>query len=136
MIIQTYNPQHPVILETKDYDHATFYQRELTERKRFAYPPFFRMIKLTIKHKRPEVAEETAMLFAKKLKAKLGNRVIGPSTPGISRIRGFYIQDIIIKLEKKKQVIIKVKELIRSIKSEISQLEGRKTVRIIANIDP
>ncbi len=136
VIIQTYNPQHPVILETKDYDHATFYKRELLERKRFAYPPFYRMIKLTIKHKRPEIAEETAVIFSKKLKTKLGNRVIGPSTPGISRIRGFYIQDIIIKLEKKKAIINQVKVMIKSIKSEIYQIEGLKSVRIVANIDP
>ena len=136
VIIQTFNPQHPVIRETRDHDHVAFYARELKERKEFVYPPFFRLINITIKHKKPEIAEETAKVLASKLKAKLGNRVMGPSVPGISRIRGFYIQNIIIKMEKNLEVVQKVKSLISLIKTEMNQVAGLKSARIIVNVDP
>jgi len=136
VIIQSYNPQHPVIVETRNHDHASFYKRELIERKRFAYPPFFRMIRITIKHKKADAAEHAAKLFAEKLKAKLANRVIGPSIPGIARIRGFYIQVITVKMEKKKSSIIAIKALINSLKSELKSMDGTKSARYIIDVDP
>ena len=136
VIIQTFNPQHPVIRETRDHDHVAFYARELKERKDFVYPPFFRLISITVKHKKPEIAEETAKVLATKLRSKLGNRVMGPSVPGISRIRGFYIQNIMIKMEKKLEVVQGVKTLITQIKLELNQMAGLKSARVIINVDP
>ncbi len=136
VIIQTFNPQHPVIRETRDHDHVAFYARELKERKAFVYPPFYRLISLTVKHKKPEIAEETAKVLASKLRAKLGNRVMGPSVPGISRVRGFYIQNILIKMEKKLEVVKKVKALVLSTKIELNQIPGLKSARIIVDVDP
>ncbi len=136
VIIQTFNPQHPVIRETRDHDHVAFYARELKERKAFVYPPFYRLISLTVKHKKPEIAEEAAKVLASKLRAKLGNRVMGPSVPGISRIRGFYIQNILIKMEKKLEIVQSVKALILSIKIELNQIPGIKSARIIVDVDP
>ncbi len=136
VIIQTYNPTHPVILETQSYNHSAFYKREQLERKQFAYPPFFRLIQITLKHKKADVVETTAQVFAKKLKAKLANRVIGPSVPGISRIRGFYIQNILIKMEKNTESISTIKKLVRELKSEILSMNGRKSVRILLDVDP
>jgi len=136
VIIQTFNPLHPVITETSDYDFVSFYQRELGERKKFGYPPFFRMIRITIKHKKPEMAEAAAKFITESLKAKIGNRVIGPSIPGISRIRGFYIQNIIVKMEKSKVIVARIKALILEAKSEISKVSGLKTARINVDVDP
>ena len=136
VIIQTYNPQHPVIYETQHYDYKRFYKRELTERKQFLYPPFFRMIRITIKHKKPDVAETAAHLMVNKLKTKLSNRVIGPSVPGIARIRGMYIQQITIKMEKQAKVIKFTKAFIIEVKNEILQMEGKKSVRIVMDVDP
>ena len=136
VIIQTYNPDHPVINETKSYNYIEFYRRELQEREHFLYPPFFRMISITIKHKKPDVAEDTALLMAIKLKEKLNQRVIGPSVPGIARIRGFYQQQIIIKMERDMSIIKKIKQLILDTKAAILQMDGKKTVRIIIDVDP
>jgi len=136
VIIQTFNPLHPVITETSDYDFVSFYQRELGEREKFGYPPFFRMIRITIKHKKPEMAEAAAKFITERLKAKIGNRVIGPSIPGISRIRGFYIQNIIVKMEKSKVIVARIKALILEAKSEISKVSGLKTARINVDVDP
>ncbi len=136
VIIQTFNPLHPVITETRNHDHGSFYKRELKERKQFAYPPYFRMIRVTIRHKKADVAEQAAQLFAQKLKEQLKNRVIGPSAPGISRLRGFYIQDIMVKMEKNKQVITAVKALIKNTADELKTMDNNKSVRVTINVDP
>ncbi|MBT8231219.1 MAG: primosomal protein N' [Saprospiraceae bacterium] len=136
VIIQTFNPEHPVVIETHKYDYATFYKRELLERKRFVYPPFFRMINITIKHKRFDKAEHVAKIFAERIKVKLGNRVIGPSVPGIARLRGFYQQQIIIKMEKNRKTVGSIKSFLKATKNEVLNIEGMKSVRIIFNVDP
>lgn len=136
VIIQTFSPQHPVILETENYNYKQFYKREMSERRRFYYPPFFRMIRITIRHKDFKLAEDAAQLFAKKLKDKIGNRVIGPTVPGIARIRGKYQQQITIKMEKNKNAIEKIKNWIIYYRNELLNMEGKKSLRFIIDVDP
>lgn len=136
VIIQTYDPTHPVILETVDNNSVRFYTRELLERKKFYYPPFTRLIEITLKHAKPEVVNEAAYQMAIKLKAQLMNRVYGPTTPGISRIRGFYIQTILIKMEKDGKKLNYIKNLVLEVKKEVRKMEKKGSVRININVDP
>ncbi|NNF20560.1 MAG: primosomal protein N', partial [Saprospiraceae bacterium] len=136
VILQTYNPMHPVIQETRDHNFKGFYIRELSERKRFLYPPFFRMIQITLKHKKADTAADAAMIMVSKLRTSLGNRVIGPTVPGISRLRGFYLQQITIKMEKDINIIQQIKSHILKVKNEILDMDGKKSTRIIVNVDP
>ena len=136
VIIQTYNPDHPVIIETKNYDHINFYKREMEERQQFFYPPFFRLIQITIKHKDAKVASKVALGYTNHLKARLGNRVIGPSTPGISRLRGLYIQTILVKMEKNTKAIKSIKQVIREIYTKLRQSSMPKNIRVIFDVDP
>lgn len=136
VMIQTFTPLHPVIQETQQYNYRQFYRRELSERKRFYYPPFFRMIRITVRHKKYKHAEQAAQLMCDKLNSKIGNRVIGPSVPGISRIRGFYQQQVSIKMEKKKNVVNSIKALVIAIRDEILSINGLKSVRFSIDVDP
>ena len=136
VIIQTYNPDHPVIIETQNYDHVKFYAREIQERKQFFYPPFFRLIQITIKNKDAKVTTEVAHLYTKKLKAILGNRVVGPSVPGIARLRGLYIQTVLVKMEKKSASIKSIKKVLREVYSELRQGSMPKNTRFIFDVDP
>ena len=136
VIIQSFNPMHPVIKETKTYDHRSFYEREMRERKKFIYPPYVRLISITVKHKKPEVAKDAADWLCSNLKAQFANRVIGPSVPGISRLRGFYIQNLLIKMEKNKTMIQRIKSALHAEKSKMLNLPAYKSVRVVINVDP
>ena len=59
----------------------------------------------------------------------------GPSEPGVGRIRGFYIQNILIKLEKKNSAIKAAKDWIVVYKNQIQDSKGFKTVRINVDVD-
>ncbi|NNE26153.1 MAG: primosomal protein N' [Saprospiraceae bacterium] len=136
VILQTFNPDHPVVRETRDHDFKAFYNRELVERKRFLYPPFYRMISITVKHKKADVASDVAHILVGRLKKQLGKRVIGPTVPGISRLRGMYQQQIIIKMEKNIKIIQQVKTHLDQNIKEILEMEGKKSTRIVCNVDP
>lgn len=60
LIVQTYNPQLPVIRYALTHDYHNFYQAEMAERKIFGYPPFSKLVKLTIGHKNPAKSAQLA----------------------------------------------------------------------------
>lgn len=136
VIIQTYSPQHPVILETINNNFQRFQSRELFERKRYLYPPFFNLIYIHLKHKQAKTVHEASVYMASYLKKQLGKRVLGPTEPGISRIRSYYIRQICIKIERKNTTLKQVKAVILTNKLQLAQTPGFKTVRVNIDVDP
>ena len=136
VIIQSFQPTHPVILETIDNNYARFYGREMQERKKFVYPPLFRMIQITLKHKQPKTVLEAAHFLAKQLTSKFGNRVLGPTQPGVARLRGQYLQNIIIKMEKDPKILTGIKAFLMEARLITINSPGFKSVRINIDVDP
>ena len=136
VVIQTYNPLHPVIQEIITNNYQKLFRREVQERKRFVYPPFFRMINVQLRHKKPRVVEDAARYMAMQLKATLGNRVIGPAEPGIARVKGYYRQNITVKVEKKAHAIKVAKAQILHQKTVLKTSDGYKSVGVKIDVDP
>ena len=136
VLIQTSMPKHPIFKDIIENNYRRFYQRESMEREKFIYPPFCRLIMVNLKHKKPKLVREAALIFADLLTQKLGNRVRGPSEPGVGRVRGFYLQNILIKLEKKNSAIKATKEWIIIFKNKVQETKGLKSVRINIDVDP
>ena len=135
VIIQTHNPAHPMLKDVQNTDYDSFVMRELQERQLFRYPPFNRIIEITIMHKKPDKCAQGANSLARLLKSRLLKRVIGPAVPGISRVRGFYQYRIMIKLEKTGLNIPEVKSFIQECKDMVKKSEGLKTLRINIDVD-
>ena len=136
VIIQTYNPSHPVIQEVLANDYTGFYGREIQERQSFVYPPFVRLIKISLKHKKPEVLNKATQVFSQHLKGQLGDWVIGPAIPYISRIRTYYLMDFLIKLEKDARKMKFAKDKIADAIHHMQQTEGYSGVRVSVDVDP
>lgn len=135
VIIQTSDKEHPIIMNVINNDYYKMYVDQLAVRKQFKYPPYYRLIQLSVKHKKKEIVEQASELFAKELRAVFGNRVLGPEFPVISRIKTWYIKNILIKLEKKISHK-KAKELITKSFYKVKCNENFKSVQIIADVDP
>ncbi|BDS15073.1 replication restart helicase PriA [Aureispira anguillae] len=136
VLIQAYKMDHPVLQEVQKGNFQNFFQRELKERSDFGYPPFHRLIKVQLKHKKPDMVEKAAKFFAECLRTKLGDRILGPATPGISRIRTYYIRDIIIKLGKNSKQLDYTKQLINDVQNHLKAQKGFSTIRLIVDVDP
>ena len=136
VLVQAMNVAHPVLREVLDHDFQAFFKREIMERKSFGYPPFTRLIKITLKHKKPDVLNRGAKAFVKVLKQKLGNRVLGPSVPSVGRVRGQFLLDILIKMEINPKLWKLSKELIGEATQVMQQGEGFSTVRVNVDVDP
>jgi len=136
VIIQTYMPNHPVIQETEKNDYLSFYQRELEERKKFLYPPFYRLIFIEISHKNPAKVDAAANQLAVILKEKLTNRILGPAPGAIPRLRGQYIFQILIKMENKPLIIQGIKQFLLDSKRMMYDIKTYRDVKITIDVDP
>ena len=136
VIIQAFNVAHPVLGEVIKNDYQRFFEREVEERKLFSYPPFQRLIKITLKHKDPRLLNEGTKIFAKVLKEKLGSRMIGPAVPGIPRVRGSFQLEIFLKMEKDNKWLAYAKNLIGEAKYQLHASKGFSGVRVNVDVDP
>jgi len=134
VIIQANDPNMEILNLVKQNDFKSFYRQEMIHRKSFSYPPYFRIIKLTIKHKKYDYVENASKLLANNLYRKLGKRVLGPSTPIISRIRTYYLREILIKLDKDKDNASKAKQAIKSTIDEMQKTYKSAIVHV--DVDP
>jgi primosomal protein N' (replication factor Y) len=89
---------HPIINEIKNQNFNTFYNAQIQERKEFLYPPYSRLIKITLKHKEINTANSAANDLVVQLKNKFGNWIKGPVKPIFQKINNLYIREILIKI--------------------------------------
>jgi primosomal protein N' (replication factor Y) len=135
VVIQAYDDDHRIIKQVVANNYLGMYADEIAERKQFHYPPFSRLIFLNIKHKDQNVLNYAAQKFTDLLKASLGNRVLGPEQPLISRIRNYYIKQVIIKAERDTS-IQKVKSLVRDTIQNFNAEKDFNGVIIQVDVDP
>lgn len=135
MIIQTRQPEHPVLQLISEHDYKGFYNMQIEERKLFAYSPFSRMIKLTLKHKSQEELQSAAAKFAFLLKNQMGARVLGPETPFITRIKNLYIRNILIKMDADKDAPKTIKDFIVKTFDYIVFQDNIKGLQMHADVD-
>ncbi len=136
VIIQAFNVGSPVLREVIDNDYPAFFAREIAERQQFAYPPYTRLIKITLKHKKPEVLNQGGSHFARFLKDHLGKLVMGPAVPYVSRVRSYYLLDFLVKLPRDSQQIRHAKAAIREATHHMQKKEGMSGVRVNVDVDP
>lgn len=135
VVIQASDPNHWIIQRVMHNDYEGMYEQEIYERKNFQYPPFFRMIKLTIRHREEQNTDKASLDLSLMLKKKLGNRVLGPEYTSIKRIRNQYNKFITIKYEKGASAA-KVKTFIDDCLIECKQSQDFKGVRVKIDVDP
>lgn len=136
VMIQAFDPAHPVVQDVLANNFLNFAQRELAERHEFRYPPFYRLIHLELRHKDPKTVNAAAALYARLLKEKLGDRVLGPVIPNIARVRGYFGQDILLKLEKSGPLLANSKALIKHVTEVMLGKPGFSQVVVSVDVDP
>lgn len=136
VLVQAFNINHPVLQEIGQADYAAFYAREIEERQQFRYPPFYRMIVVTLKHKKPQSLNDATRIYADYLRQRLGDRVIGPAIPHVSRIRNHYLLNVLLKLERDAKLIRYAKEVLDEAAAVVHGEPGFSLVRINVDVDP
>ncbi|MBN2165524.1 MAG: primosomal protein N' [Marinilabiliaceae bacterium] len=135
VILQTTDPNHPVIQQVVQNNFDLLYSQQIEERNIFKYPPFYRLININVKHKNDIVAKKASHNLSLALKSIFGNRVLGPQSPIISKIQNLHIQQILIKIERKASPA-KSKEYIQSAINSLLAQPTYRSVIIQIDVDP
>jgi len=134
VIIQTYQPNHPVINQVLQGDYEAMYGRQLSEREQFRYPPVYRIIKILFKHKEYQRLREGSAWFSRALRLQFEDMVLGPEAPLIGRLRNQYIMQILLKIPQGKS-LIKTKNSIKRIEHSFNAISQFRSIRVIYHAD-
>ena len=135
VIIQTTDPENPIIKYVKAHDYLGYYKEELTERSQFCFPPFTKVINIYLKHKDEAIVDRIAVDYTIALQKVFGERVLGPEKPFVSRVATYYLQCIMLKIEANASMR-KVKALLRQIYEKMSEDRQMKNVVLYYDVDP
>jgi primosomal protein N' (replication factor Y) len=135
VIIQTHNPNHAVIRYVIDNSYDLMFRSQLDERRKFKYPPFYRIVEVQLQHKDERFLNSAADELAAELRKTLGKRILGPEFPIVSRIKNLYLKNILIKLERSQETHLlknKIAEAIDFFRTH----SHFKAARVVVDVDP
>ncbi|MEZ5014312.1 MAG: primosomal protein N' [Chitinophagales bacterium] len=136
VLIQALQTQHPVLLSIMQQDMRGFYAREIAERRSFLYPPFVRLIRVTLKHPDSDVVQNAAFDLAQALRTAYGEAVLGPAAPSVGRIRNKYLQEILLKCPNNNAMLGNMKSSIKLEMENIWKKQLYKRVEMVPDVDP
>jgi primosomal protein N' len=135
VILQTKNPELPVIQQVVNNSYMAFYKSQLEERTAFHYPPFFHLIYIYIKHRNNDIVESASMELGSRIREIFGNRVLGPDKPTVARVKTLHIRKIMLKLENGIDYKL-AKQYLRSIRDTMIKEKRYGALTIYFDVDP
>lgn len=135
VLIQTYNPHHQIVQQVSTNNYLDMYKEQLEERRNYKYPPFYRLIRITLKGRDYSRVNEGADWLATSLKNSFYENVLGPEFPPIARIRNEYYKNILIKIPQK-QSLSKTKGLVDRVLQSFKAIGAYRGVKTVINVDP
>ena len=135
VIIQTYTPGHQLLQQVVAGDYKAMYDQQSQQREQFQYPPFCKLIRVTIKHRDLKLSQAAATWLFKVIEQKMGSLVLGPVAPPVSRIRNQYIQQLLIKVPQQ-QSLSKTKGFVTKVWQRFIAQKEFARVSVSFDVDP
>ncbi|WP_335976444.1 replication restart helicase PriA [Gaetbulibacter jejuensis] len=134
VLIQTYNPYHRILQQVSTNNYVEMFNEQMNDRHNYKYPPLYRLIKITLKHRDFNKVNFAADWYTKSLRQVFRDNVLGPEFPPVSRIRNLYHKNILVKIPPK-QSLSKTKEAIIKINNSFQSVKDFRPVRVVLNVD-
>lgn len=135
VVLQTKSPDLPLIHQVMSNDYFRMYSEQLEERELFKYPPFYRLVYVYLKHRKEDVLDQVAELMASCLREGLGERVLGPDKPPVSRIQTLFIKKIVVKIELDAS-LAKVRAYLQQVQRFLTEDERFRSLLVYYDVDP
>ena len=135
VVIQTFQPDSPVLSNVVHHDYLSLFQSQIEERQMFNYPPFHRLIVLTLRHRNPARLQAAAATLQMRLQQSFGARVSGVLIPSVARVQNQYLREIRLRIETSAPIVRAKALLMEHIRYTLSQPECKGTT-IIPDVDP
>lgn len=103
VVLQTFQPQHPVVLDAARHDYAAFYAREIADRRLLGYPPFARLARLEFRHTDESQAEAACRQMAVRLleqiraEGRVQTGLVGPAPCFFNKQDGLFRWQVVVR---------------------------------------
>ena len=135
VVLQTRNPELPVVGQVVANDYAGFYRSLLAERRDFCYPPYFRLVYVYLKHRHDDLVSTAATELAGRMRQVFGKRVLGPDKPAVARVKQLHIRKIVLKVETAADYR-RVRTALRTIQAQLMADKRYSQLQIYFDVDP
>lgn len=135
VILQTSQPEHPLIRMVQHFAYKEMVGLQLSERSMFRYPPYYRLIVIVLRSRNDAVLQELSAIYADNLRLRLGERVLGPVTPPVTRVQTLHIRKIVLKIEIA-AAIAPVREILEAVHTEMQRYLPFKQLIVHYDVDP
>lgn len=135
VILQTRSAESDIIKTIVENDFWNMFYNQMLERKAFNYPPFTRLIYVYLRHRDERLLHNLALDMAQRLRTSLGDRVLGPDTPPVSRIQSLYIRKIMIKIETTAS-IDSIRKFLLTVQEQMLSTPVARNLNIYYDVDP
>lgn len=136
VFIQAYKVNNPTLLKVQEHDFENFFLEELAGRKDFQYPPFTRLIKITLKHRDQKTVFDAAQKLGLDLAELPKTILFGPAEPPIARVRNLFIQEILLKINRDSEHVKLIKSILKEKISVLNITKNFSTVNVQVDVDP
>ena len=134
VVLQTRQPSNPIISQVVRADYVSMYNTQISERKAYHYPPFYKLINVYFKHRNNDVVEHAAQHYAALLRPQFGDDLLGPDTPMVSRVQLQYIRKMMIKIAP--QLSVKgVRQFLLAARSQVLNYPVYRGVNIYFDVE-
>jgi len=135
VLLQTFQPNHPIIQYVINNDYNGMFKSQLTERNEYKYPPHVRLIKLTIKDKSYDKVNIACEWLDRMMRRSYKGDILGPVYPEISRVRNKYQKQFIIKLQNMDS-INQFRSILNKTLISFDSISKYRSVRVVVDVDP
>ena len=137
VVIQSANLRQSILHYISRQDFLEFYNHEIEERHKYKYPPFYRLIRITLKHKVKSTINLVSYVLTDRIKEKVNkNLVLGPHEPTVSKIRNMYLMEVIIKIPRNNVDLSKFKASLTDISNSVKQQKEYRQTIVMFDVDP
>ena len=134
VVIQTSEPNHPILQQVLSGDYVTMAREQSAERQAFFYPPYSRIVGLTLRYRDVEVLHRAAVALTEALRTRFSRRVLGPTIPPVDRVRGEHIVEIMLKIESGAS-FARARKILREVLDEVMRKKEYRNIVTICNVD-
>lgn len=135
VVVQTFSPEHWVIRRVVEHNHPKLIEHELIERKNYNYPPYVRLIRISLRHSDESRVKSGAAVLSKRLRQRFSDRVVGPDTPSLARVNDLFRQELLLKFERSLNAFSYRESILQDLE-EFSSDPRFKRLRIKVDVDP
>lgn len=134
VVIQTSEPNHPILQQILVGDYVAMAREQSAERQAFFYPPYSRIVGLTLRYRDVEVLHRAAVELTEALRTRFSRRVLGPTIPPVDRVRGEHIVEIMLKIESGAS-FARARKILREVLDEVMHKKEYRKIVTICNVD-